>query len=48
MAAFYQEQHMRVDVDWAHHSARRVAGPQSLSGRHTIRQILNQLGFDLL
>ncbi|HNP71708.1 MAG TPA: NADPH-dependent oxidoreductase [Kouleothrix sp.] len=47
MAAFYTEQRMNVDGDWAEHSARRVAGPQSLSGRHTLREALQALGFDL-
>ena len=48
MTAFYTEQRMRVDGDWAQHSARRVSGPQSLSGRHTLREALQTLGFDLL
>jgi hypothetical protein len=47
MAAFYQEQGMPVDTDWAQHSARRVAGPQTLSGRHALRAALKQLGFEL-
>ncbi|MBC8076718.1 MAG: NADPH-dependent oxidoreductase [Chloroflexales bacterium] len=48
MASFYRQQQMRADGDWAQHSARRVAGPQSLSGRHTLRETLRQLGFELL
>lgn len=48
MTAFYTEQRMQVAGDWAHHSARRVAGPQSLSGRHILREVLQTLGFDLL
>jgi nitroreductase len=48
MTAFYHEQRMGVDGDWAQHSARRVSGPQSLSGRHTLREALQTLGFDLL
>lgn len=47
MAAFYRAQNMPVEGDWAQHSARRVAGPQSLSGRHTLRDALRQLGFEL-
>lgn len=47
MTPFYRDQQMRVNGDWAQHSARRVAGPQSLSGRDTIREALRQLGFDL-
>lgn len=47
MSAFYREQQMRVEGAWSEHSARRVAGPQSLSGRHTIREALQKLGFEL-
>lgn len=47
MATFYEQQGMRVAGNWAQHSSRRVAGPQSLTGRHTIRETLEQLGFEL-
>jgi hypothetical protein len=47
MEAFYQEQQMRVEGDWALHSARRVAGPESLSGRDTLHEALRRLGFAL-
>ncbi len=47
MAAFYDEQRMRVSGDWSQHSARRVAGPEALSGRHTLRESLAQLGVEL-
>lgn len=47
MAAFYHEQRMRVDGDWAQHSAQRVAGPHTLSGRDTILAALRHLGFEL-
>jgi hypothetical protein len=47
MSAFYEEQRMRVDGNWAQHSARRVAGPKALSGRDAIRDTLNKLGFEL-
>jgi len=47
ISAFYHEQRMRVNGDWSQHSAQRVAGPETLSGRHTIRETLQQLGFDL-
>lgn len=47
VSAFYQEQGMRVAGDWSQHSAQRVAGPQSLSGRDTIRETLRRLGFEL-
>lgn len=48
MATFYDDQRMRGHHDWAHRSAHRVSGPQSLSGRDTIREALRQLGFELL
>lgn len=48
MAAFYDDQRMSGHRDWAHRSAQRVSGPQSLSGRDTLREALRQLGFDLL
>jgi nitroreductase len=48
MAAFYADECMTGQHDWAQRSARRVAGPHTLSGRDTIRDSLHQLGFDLL
>lgn len=47
MEAFYAEQQMRAQGDWVEHSARRVAGPETLSGRHTLRESLERLGFPL-
>lgn len=47
MAAFYARQKMEVRGDWVDHSARRVAGPASLSGRDKLRAILGHLGFEL-
>lgn len=47
MQQFYQEQQMRVSGDWAEHSAQRVAGPQSMSGRHRLREALEKLGWKL-
>jgi nitroreductase len=47
MAAFYAAQQMRVRGDWVEHSAQRVSGPESLSGRHTLRERLARLGFPL-
>lgn len=47
MDRFYQEQQMRTKGDWAEHSARRVAGPESLSGRDRLREALRNLGFEL-
>ncbi|MFQ3584859.1 MAG: NADPH-dependent oxidoreductase [Cyanobacteriota bacterium] len=48
MRNFYRAQNMKVDGDWTEHSLRRVAGPESLSGRSQLRQALHQLGFKLL
>jgi hypothetical protein len=47
MGAFYAEQRMRAQGDWVEHSSRRIAGPESLSGRHTLRESLERLGFPL-
>lgn len=47
MATFYREQQMRTSGPWAEHSLRRVAGPQTLSGRDRIREALHKLGFEL-
>ncbi|MFQ3612457.1 MAG: NADPH-dependent oxidoreductase [Cyanobacteriota bacterium] len=48
MRNFYRAQDMKVDGDWTEHSLRRVAGPESLSGRSQLRQALHHLGFKLL
>jgi nitroreductase len=47
MAGFYQEQGMQVHGTWAVHSAKRVAGPESLSGRDRLAAALRALGFPL-
>jgi nitroreductase len=47
MAGFYVSQHMNVQGDWARHSAQRVASVQSLTGRHLLREFLNERGFAL-
>ncbi|NJM08883.1 NADPH-dependent oxidoreductase [Candidatus Gracilibacteria bacterium] len=47
MAAFYARGQMKTHGTWAEHSARRVAGPQSLSGRDRLRAALTLLGFPL-
>ncbi|BAY29922.1 nitroreductase [Nostoc carneum NIES-2107] len=47
MEAFYQSQKMSVPGDWTEHSAKRVAFAQSLSGRDRLREVLNNLGFEL-
>lgn len=47
MRAFYEEQRMNVSGDWAEHSAQRIAGPQALSGRDSLRAAIERLGFEL-
>ena len=47
MRDFYVRQHMDVPGDWSEHSAKRVAGPASLSGRDALRQILEARGFGM-
>lgn len=47
MAAFYANQNMNVEGDWAQHSSDRVASAESLRNRAHLREILNQLGFEL-
>lgn len=47
MSAFYAAQQMNVEGDWVDHSARRVAGPHTLSGRDVLREVLHRLGFRL-
>jgi nitroreductase len=47
MKAFYAAQQMNVEGDWVDHSARRVAGPHTLSGRDVLRDVLHRLGFRL-
>lgn len=47
MEAFYQSQKMNVSGDWTEHSAKRVAFAQSLSGRDRLREVLQNLGFEL-
>lgn len=46
MRAFQASQGM-TQVNWSQHSAGRVAGPQSLSGRDRLRSALFKLGFGL-
>jgi nitroreductase len=45
MDAFYKAQAMNVKVTWAEHSARRIAGPESLSGRDRLLKALKGMGF---
>lgn len=44
---FNREQNMSNRPAWSVHSAKRIAGPESLSGRHTLRDSLARLGFPL-
>ena len=45
MDAFYLQEKMNVRGDWSRHSAARVSGPESLSGRHILMQTLRRMGF---
>jgi nitroreductase len=47
MGRFYDAQGMKVHGTWAVHSSKRVAGPESLSGRDRLVQALHALGFPL-
>jgi nitroreductase len=45
MADFYVREKMNVTVPWTMHSAKRVAGPEGLQGRHVLMQALRRMGF---
>jgi hypothetical protein len=45
MADFYARERMNVKVLWDLHSARRVAGPEALSGRDRLLPALKGMGF---
>jgi nitroreductase len=47
MVRFYAEQKMNVHGTWSVHSSKRIAGPETLSGRHRLIEALNALGFAL-
>ncbi|ENO83699.1 nitroreductase family protein, partial [Thauera linaloolentis] len=47
MAHFYDAQRMNVHGTWAVHSAKRIAGPQTLSGRDRLVEALRERGFKL-
>ncbi|MBD0387515.1 MAG: NADPH-dependent oxidoreductase [Nostoc sp. C3-bin3] len=47
MKEFYNSQKMNVPGDWTEHSSKRVAFAESLSGRHKLREILYNRGFNL-
>jgi hypothetical protein len=46
MSAFQAEQGM-PDEQWTQRAINRVKGPDSLSGRHRMREALANLGFEL-
>lgn len=46
MKAFQASQGLPA-VDWSSQSSQRVAGPQSLSGRHVLKQEIGKQGFEL-
>lgn len=45
MTDFNQRENPGTKTPWTIHSARRVSGPESLSGRHVLMQALRRLGF---
>ncbi len=45
MLAFNRRENPNTTTRWTVHSARRVAGPESLSGRHVLMQALRRMGF---
>jgi len=47
MARFYEREGMNVRGTWSVHSAKRVAGPESLTGRDRLVEALANLGFEL-
>jgi nitroreductase len=47
MMAFYEDQKMKSVGAWSEHSAHRIAGPHSLTGRHVLRDALLAQGFPL-
>jgi nitroreductase len=47
MADFYTSQNMNVRGTWAVHSSKRIAGPQTLSGRDRLVEALRARGFAL-
>ncbi len=47
MARFYEAQKMDVKGSWTIHSSKRIAGPESLSGRDRLVDALKALGFSL-
>ncbi|GAA6615560.1 NADPH-dependent oxidoreductase [Scytonema sp. NUACC26] len=48
MKEFYSEQKMDVKSDWSQHSAERIATLEYLKGCKYLREVLSNLGFNLL
>ena len=46
LRAFQAQQNMRPQ-DWSAQATSRIAGPQTLSGRHVLRSVLERMGFGL-
>ena len=46
LRAFQQRQSM-PEQDWTTQAVTRTSGPQSMAGRHVLRDVLNGLGFPL-
>ena len=46
LRSFQREQGM-IEQDWTHQAADRTRGPESMAGRHRLREILEGLGFEL-
>lgn len=47
MRQFYENQKMNVSGEWMQHSAKRIATVEALTGRHILREFLQERGFDL-
>jgi nitroreductase len=47
MHKFYQSQQMGASGDWTRRSAKRVATVEALTGRHILREVLQEHGFGL-
>lgn len=46
LRSFQREQGM-AEIDWTDQAAQRTRGPEAMSGRHEMRQVLADLGFEL-
>lgn len=45
MRSFNARENPNTKTPWTVHSSRRVSGPESLSGRHMLMQVLQRMGF---